>query len=222
MAHTVNPYLHSYTKRTLDIAVATAALPVYVSGIGLSSIAHGTQPTTSHERQTADGTELIIKKFNLSRYKRLGKKLIGLGFDEVPQVTSIIRGSMSLVGPRALRESDMDTFLRGLNPTLRQGWLEALAGVKPGVISTYALAEHGHMTDKDRAVMDIYDAQNASLRHDLYLLRHLGRTPTKSVVIALEEYPDETEEIKLYPSFIDAADCSLGLMDENGETGIVA
>ncbi len=190
MVHTSNPYLYSKTKRSLDITIASAAMPAYAVGLTAATAIELDSPTTVHDRVAADGTEFTIKKINIDRFKKLGSKLVALGLDELPQFVNIWQGSMSLVGPRALLEETRDAFLSSLNPTLRHAWLDSLTGVKPGLISTYALAEHSAMTDRDRAVMDMYDAQHASLRHDLFLLRHLGRMPTQAVVVALEEETD--------------------------------
>ncbi len=193
MKNTNNQYLDSRTKRCLDIAVAGAALPAYAIGVGACALIDSKHPTLTHERVTCSGQDLEIKKLNTSLFRRMGKLLISSGFDEIPQMIHVLKGSMSIVGPRAITAEDMDGFLNQLPRTLLHAWRVTMHGVKPGIVSTYALAEHGADNSKDRARMDIFDAQQAGLKHDLYLLSRIGRTSTKPLLVPVGEFLEPTE-----------------------------
>lgn len=198
MTEIKNPYLDSRLKRGLDIGIAMAALPAYVVGLGACALVDTENPTVVHERAKTDGQVFEIRKLNAKLFKRLGKFIVRSGFDEVPQVTSILGGTMSIVGPRAILPEDYDTFLSKLPHTLLQAWQDIMPGIKPGVISTYSLAEHASLDSKHRAIMDIYDVTNASFKHDLHLISRLGRAPNTPSLISLDseqEVPaiEETE-----------------------------
>jgi hypothetical protein len=77
------------------------------------------------------------------------------------------------------------------------------------------------MNDKDRAVMDIYDAQHASLRHDLFLLRHIGRMPTQSIVVALGDSVDDPALISEEPAIREFFDLEAEVHLHNEDEGEV-
>jgi hypothetical protein len=177
----------------LDITVASAAIPAYVLGVGICAFKDAQRPTVTHQRITSSGEALEVKKLNTLLLRKLGSLFVSSGFDEIPQMAHVLSGSMSIVGPRAITAEDMDGFLSQLPRTLLQTWRETMPGVKPGIVSTYALAEHSADTNKDRATMDIFDVRHASLKHDMYLLSRIGRTSTKPLLVPIEEFIEPTE-----------------------------
>jgi hypothetical protein len=168
-------------------------MPAYALGMSIATLVDSKYPTVDHERVTTGGQLLEIKKLNTALFRRIGNLLVKSGFDEIPQVTTVLEGTMSIIGPRAITPEAMDSFLSQLPRTLLHEWRETMPNVKPGIVSTYALAEHGAENTKDRARMDIFDVKNASLQHDLYLLSHLGRTSAKPLLVPAEDYSEPTE-----------------------------
>jgi lipopolysaccharide/colanic/teichoic acid biosynthesis glycosyltransferase len=114
--------------------------------------------------------------------------------DELPQVIDIIRGDMTLIGPRADKPEHIEELFASIeDEELRERWRTAREAQKPGIISAYAVHSHSKNLAGDpeytrfsqsseiasnaltRAQLDIYDAENASLRHDLRLLGRAAR-----------------------------------------------
>lgn len=81
----------------------------------------------------------------------LAKALYRLGLDKLPQFIDVLRGQMSLVGPRPVPVERAAAY---------QEWLPTLASVKPGITGPWVVA--------GRAV----DSLEAEIRLDLYYVRN--------------------------------------------------
>jgi len=107
------------------------------------------------------------------RVTRPGRWLRASSLDELPQLLNVIKGDMSLVGPRPHARAH-DNHFAGLigNYTLRQD-------VKPGITGWAQINGHRGETPttdamRARVDLDIFYAKNASLALDLAIL---ARTP---------------------------------------------
>jgi putative colanic acid biosynthesis UDP-glucose lipid carrier transferase len=120
-----------------------------------------------------NGDNVIQAKENDRRVTRCGRWLRRTSLDELPQLVNVIRGEMSLVGPRPhARAHDIHYAALLANYGLRQA-------VKPGVTGWAQINGHRGETPtlqamRDRVDLDIWYAKNASLALDLEILL---RTP---------------------------------------------
>jgi lipopolysaccharide/colanic/teichoic acid biosynthesis glycosyltransferase len=101
------------------------------------------------------------------RLTRIGPFLRRSSLDELPQLFNVLKGDMSLVGPRMKTLPEVKKY--GSNKDL-------LLSVKPGITGYWQV--HGRQTvDYDERIqMDMYYIQNWSLAMDLKILL---RTPLK-------------------------------------------
>lgn len=116
----VSRWALSKTRRAVDILVAGFALSIFLPLMGIVAIAvrlSSTGPVLfKQERMGRDGTVFTLYKFRSmrlaadqsspitvtgdSRITRIGKLLRNYKLDELPQFWNVLRGDMSLVGPR--------------------------------------------------------------------------------------------------------------------------
>ena len=100
-----------------------------------------------------------------SRITLVGRVLRRLSFDELPQVWNVIRGEMSLVGPRPTLAYQVERY------TPRQ--MKRL-DVKPGITGWAQVHGRAALPWDERIELDIWYAEHQSLALDL---RILARTP---------------------------------------------
>ena len=96
------------------------------------------------------------------RITRLGRLLRRSSIDELPQLLNVIRGDMSLVGPRPLLPSDLHRFPRA-------GVMRRFA-MKPGISGLWQVSGRSLLPDADRIRLDVDYVDNWSFRRDLALL----------------------------------------------------
>lgn len=108
------------------------------------------------------------------RRTAIGKWLRRLSLDELPQLWNILRGEMSLVGPRAERPEFVEDFSQ------RLGRYQDRHLVRPG-LTGWAQANdlRGQTPIEDRLIYDLYYIENWSLAFDVkIILLTLGRVWT--------------------------------------------
>jgi exopolysaccharide biosynthesis polyprenyl glycosylphosphotransferase len=111
---------------------------------------------------TADG--LLFKIPHDPRVTRMGRFLRRTSLDELPQLWNVLRGSMSLVGPRPL-PVDPDDFVGDARRRLR---------VKPGITGLWQVAGRSELSWEETVRLDLRYVDHWSLGLDLAILL---RTP---------------------------------------------
>ena len=96
------------------------------------------------------------------RMTRIGRVLRILSLDELPQLLSVLRGDMSLVGPRP-RWSAAELSAYGSD-------LEAYFAVAPGLTGPWQVSGRNDLPDRERVALDLDYARNSSLARDVVLL----------------------------------------------------
>lgn len=95
------------------------------------------------------------------RITRIGRFLRSTSLDELPQMFNILRGEMSLVGPRAVQFSEVPAL--GELALLRQM-------VKPGLTGLWQICGRSCTNYKQRCLLDCTYVLECSLRSDLAIL----------------------------------------------------
>ncbi len=95
------------------------------------------------------------------RVTRVGKWLRKFSADELPQLINVLRGEMSLVGPRAYMPSELDDMKEFARVILR---------VKPGMTGWWQVSGRHRTTFQRRLELDDYYISNWSLWMDMFIL----------------------------------------------------
>ena len=114
----------------------------------------------------ANGGRIFFKLANDPRITRVGRLLRRFSLDELPQLLNVLRGDMSLVGPRPLLVSDLRNF-----PLYRQ---QRRFAMKPGLTGLWQVSGRSLLSDDERIRLDDEYVRRWSLSLDLAILR---RTP---------------------------------------------
>ena len=109
-------------------------------------------------QERAENGELLADK---DRINFLGRILRRYSLDELPQIFNVLRGDLSLIGPRPLLPEYIDCY-RG-NETLR-------STVNPGITGLAQIKGGNSLTWKDRFHWDIYYVKKRSFILDLMIL----------------------------------------------------
>jgi len=182
--------VYEATKRLLDILGGLAGLLILLllwPLIAILTLADSGKPIMySQDRVGKGGVRFTILKFRTmrqdaeadgsfrpaseddSRVTRVGSVLRRTHLDELPQFWNVLRGSMSLVGPRAEREQLVVQYQKEI-PFYRARLL-----VKPG-LTGWAQINYGYVADvKETAI---------KLEYDLYYIIHRSLTMDLSIVV---------------------------------------
>lgn len=120
------------------------------------------------DRNEADGP--MFKIAADPRVTRVGALLRKLSIDELPQFVNVLRGEMSVVGPRPALPSEVELWSDDVHDRLR---------VPPGITGMWQVSGRSDTTFDEYKRLDLYYVDNWSLAHDLRIV-----VRTVSVVLA--------------------------------------
>lgn len=126
---------------------------------------NGLTPEEAFEKM---GKPQLIKKYraggdmipNDPRISKLGKFLRATSLDELPQLINVVKGDISLVGPRALVPGELHHY----------GDRSLLLSVKSGLTGLAQVSGRRDIGFEERRALDIYYIQNWSIWMDLRIL----------------------------------------------------
>jgi exopolysaccharide biosynthesis polyprenyl glycosylphosphotransferase len=104
----------------------------------------------------------IFKIRDDPRVTRLGKLLRKTSLDELPQLYNVLRGEMSLVGPRPMSIRDVSRF--------SEAWLMRRFSVKPGITGLWQISGRSNVSFDRWMELDLKYIDRWSLRLDLEIL----------------------------------------------------
>lgn len=102
------------------------------------------------------------------RVCRVGRIIRKLSIDELPQFWNVLRGEMSVVGPRAYIKQELDKQRRSYPQT--KDSIERLMTVKPGITGLWQVSGRSNIEFSERVAMDAYYATHASVGMDLRII----------------------------------------------------
>jgi len=118
------------------------------------------------DQATSMGLGLNVA-INDPRITRVGKFLRNTSLDELPQLYNIIRGDMSLVGPRPTLPYQVAAYNDFQRRRLQ---------VKPGITGWAQINGRNAIPWEERIKLDVWYVENWSLRLDLYILLRTFKT----------------------------------------------
>lgn len=95
----------------------------------------------------------IFKVHDDPRVTRLGKILRRISLDELPQLYNILRGEMSLIGPRPPLPSEVEQY---------QEWHKRRLEASPGITGLWQVSGRSQLTFDEMVLLDIYYIENWS------------------------------------------------------------
>jgi len=165
------------TKRVIDIAVAALGLvvtaPVQLATAGLVLAAHGRPVLFRQPRPGRDGVVFEMVKFrtmllpdearqtDAQRLTKVGRLLRTCSLDELPSLWSVLKGDMSLVGPRPLLVQYMERY------TPDQARRHE---VRPGVTGLAQASGRNGVSWEDRLRLDVQYVDRRSFALDARIL----------------------------------------------------
>jgi exopolysaccharide biosynthesis polyprenyl glycosylphosphotransferase len=93
-----------------------------------------------------------------SRITVIGRFMRKFGIDELPQLINVLKGEMSLVGPRPKLQYEYE---------LMKNWQKARFSVIPGITGLYQIKGKNDVAFKDEIVIDLYYIENRTIKLDL-------------------------------------------------------
>ena len=193
----VNPpqrmYLYERTKRLVDLLLSAVGLVVLSPILALLAFAirmDSEGPIIFKQQRVGKGGRLFeIYKFrtmrvdapkyqhspitaNDQRITRVGRILRKTSLDELPQILNVIRGEMSLVGPRP----EMPFIVETYGPRERQR-----LSVVPGITGLWQLSADRSLLIHENPQYDLYYIRNRGFFMDLAILMHTAMFAIKGI-----------------------------------------
>lgn len=170
-------------KRIFDIAVSILALPVFVIIYVFVAVAIKLEDNGpvfyKAERLGKNGKKFLMYKFRSMkvnspnivnadgntynavddpRVTKIGHFLRETSIDETPQIINILKGEMSVIGPRASEWNEYSTYMPDEMDKLK---------VRPGVTGYTQAYYRNSLSSREKRLNDAWYANNASLWLDL-------------------------------------------------------
>lgn len=113
-----------------------------------------------------NGNKLKIEQD--TRITFLGKILRKTDLDELPQLINVLKGEMSIVGPRPMYKEELETHLKIY--TEDKKYLPSIFKIRPGMTGIWQVSGRNKIPLTERLQMDSQYVENISLLTDLKIL----------------------------------------------------
>jgi len=114
----------------------------------------------------SEGQGPLFKMGDDPRITPIGVKLRRYSLDELPQLINVLRGQMSLVGPRPPLPSEVENYSQDVRRRLL---------VRPGMTGLWQINGRSDLSWDESVRFDLYYVENWSVMSDLMILWRTGR-----------------------------------------------
>ncbi len=104
---------------------------------------------------------MLFKISEDPRITRVGRFLRRYSIDELPQLINVLRGDMSLVGPRPPLPSEVDQYATDVRRRLL---------VRPGLTGLWQVSGRSRLSWEESVRLDLYYVDNWSMMNDLAIV----------------------------------------------------
>lgn len=174
--------MYNFCKRVIDVFISLFALvvllPFFLVIIVAIRLTRKGPAIFKQERAGKNGKPFIFYKFRTMklnidpfgaspksgddpRLTKAGKFLREHSLDELPQLFNVLKGDMTIIGPRPLYVSQMAEW----NERQRKRLL-----VKPGLSGLAQISGRGELTQEDKLEFDVKYVETASLWLDIKII----------------------------------------------------
>lgn len=173
------PY-EKYFKRPLDCVLSAGALIVLSPVMGITAVLVkkklGSPVLFTQDRPGKDEKVFKLYKFRTMtderdesgallpdeiRLTKFGQKLRSTSIDELPELINILKGDMSLIGPRPLLLSYLPYYSEEEHHR---------HDVRPGLTGYAQVHGRNYVTWEDKFKMDLWYVENISFKNDIKIL----------------------------------------------------
>ena len=112
------------------------------------------------------GNDVLFKMSDDPRITRVGKLLRRYSLDELPQLWNVLRGDMSLVGPRPALPQEVSGY---------DGDAHRRLAVRPGITGLWQVSGRSDLSWDDTVRLDLFYVDNWSFMQDLLILVRTAR-----------------------------------------------
>jgi len=116
-----------------------------------------------HHDEGSNGHDKASDLAHDARVTRVGRFIRRTSIDELPQLWNVIKGEMSLVGPRPVPVYEVAEY---------EPWHKERLMATPGITGTWQITSRGRGTVDEMARLDIDYVRNQSFLLDLQILLH--------------------------------------------------
>ena len=114
-----------------------------------------------NDEEAAKEYKLNKKLKNDPRITKVGNFLRKTSIDELPQLINVLKGDMSLVGPRPYLPREIDDM---------EGYYDDIIESKPGITGLWQVSGRSNTTFEERMEFDLEYNENKSFMYDMGLL----------------------------------------------------
>lgn len=172
--------MYSIIKKTIDFAIALIGFivlsPVFIVLSFILIVMNKANPLFIQKRPGKDEKIFKILKFksmnekkdssgnllpDIQRLTRVGKFIRKTSLDEIPQLINVIKGDMSLIGPRPL----LVEYLKLYNKEQKKRHL-----VRPGITGWAQVNGRNAISWEEKLKLDVWYVENKNFKLDLQIL----------------------------------------------------